>query len=97
MAQEEDDKETFVALYDFQAGGENQLSLKKGNLYFLLNIIINTILHRYQFVNIVHLTYLFFNISKQVNKYVSLVTTRVENGARLSRAPIKGDGYHRIM
>lgn len=31
LAQEEDD-ELFVALYDFQAGGENQLSLKKGNI-----------------------------------------------------------------
>lgn len=28
---EEDDPQLFVALYDFQAGGENQLSLKKGN------------------------------------------------------------------
>lgn len=45
LAQEEDDPQLFVALYDFQAGGENQLSLKKGNLYFLLNIIINTIFH----------------------------------------------------
>nr|CAD7396685.1 unnamed protein product [Timema poppensis] len=31
LAQEEDDKELFVALYDFHAGGENQLSLRKGN------------------------------------------------------------------
>ena len=31
MAQEEDDPQLFVALYDFQAGGENQLSLKKGD------------------------------------------------------------------
>lgn len=31
LAQEEDDPQLFVALYDFQAGGENQLSLKKGN------------------------------------------------------------------
>ncbi|XP_045489905.1 tyrosine-protein kinase Abl isoform X4 [Pieris rapae] len=30
--QEEDDPQLFVALYDFQAGGENQLSLKKGRL-----------------------------------------------------------------
>lgn len=29
--QEDDDPQLFVALYDFQAGGENQLSLKKGN------------------------------------------------------------------
>lgn len=29
---EEDDPQLFVALYDFQAGGENQLSLKKGIL-----------------------------------------------------------------
>ncbi|CAG4984802.1 unnamed protein product [Parnassius apollo] len=28
--QEDDDPQLFVALYDFQAGGENQLSLKKG-------------------------------------------------------------------
>lgn len=32
LAQEEDDPQLFVALYDFQAGGENQLSLKKGAL-----------------------------------------------------------------
>ena len=32
LAQEDDsDPQLFVALYDFQAGGENQLSLKKGN------------------------------------------------------------------
>lgn len=31
LAQEEDDPQLFVALYDFQAGGENQLSLKKGS------------------------------------------------------------------
>ncbi|KAL1517707.1 hypothetical protein ABEB36_001439 [Hypothenemus hampei] len=30
LTQEEDDPQLFVALYDFQAGGENQLSLKKG-------------------------------------------------------------------
>lgn len=30
LAQEEDDPQLFVALYDFQAGGENQLTLKKG-------------------------------------------------------------------
>lgn len=30
LAQEENDPQLFVALYDFQAGGENQLSLKKG-------------------------------------------------------------------
>lgn len=33
LAQEEDDPQLFVALYDFQAGGENQLSLKKGIIY----------------------------------------------------------------
>lgn len=38
LAQEEDDPQLFVALYDFQAGGENQLSLKKGELRFLLCI-----------------------------------------------------------
>ena len=34
---EEDDPQLFVALYDFQAGGENQLSLKKGqqNLFYI--------------------------------------------------------------
>lgn len=38
LAQEEDDPQLFVALYDFQAGGENQLSLKKGiTAYFLLS------------------------------------------------------------
>lgn len=34
LAQEEDDPQLFVALYDFQAGGENQLSLKKGNYFW---------------------------------------------------------------
>ena len=28
--EDDDDPQLFVALYDFQAGGENQLSLKKG-------------------------------------------------------------------
>ena len=28
--EEEEDPQLFVALYDFQSGGENQLSLKKG-------------------------------------------------------------------
>ena len=28
----DEDPQLFVALYDFQAGGENQLSLKKGNI-----------------------------------------------------------------
>jgi len=32
LTQEDDDPQLFVALYDFQAGGENQLSLKKGNV-----------------------------------------------------------------
>lgn len=36
--QEEDDPQLFVALYDFQAGGENQLSLKKGELYFTASL-----------------------------------------------------------
>jgi len=30
QSQEDDDPQLFVALYDFQAGGDNQLSLKKG-------------------------------------------------------------------
>ena len=30
-AASDEDPQLFVALYDFQAGGENQLSLKKGN------------------------------------------------------------------
>ena len=30
-AADEEDPQLYVALYDFQAGGENQLSLKKGN------------------------------------------------------------------
>lgn len=34
LAQEEDDPQLFVALYDFQAGGENQLTLKKGKFVF---------------------------------------------------------------
>lgn len=33
LTQEDDDPQLFVALYDFQAGGENQLSLKKGKFY----------------------------------------------------------------
>jgi abelson tyrosine-protein kinase 1 len=37
LAQEEDDPQLFVALYDFQAGGENQLSLKKGE-FFIPNL-----------------------------------------------------------
>ncbi len=28
--EDEEDPQLFVALYDFQSGGENQLSLKKG-------------------------------------------------------------------
>lgn len=73
LAQEEDDPQLFVALYDFQAGGENQLSLKKGNLYFLLNIIIDTIFHKMHKCRSINIAYfkLFFNISEQVNKYVS--------------------------
>ncbi|XP_011636664.1 tyrosine-protein kinase Abl isoform X4 [Pogonomyrmex barbatus] len=35
--QEEDDPQLFVALYDFQAGGENQLSLKKGEQVRILS------------------------------------------------------------
>ncbi|XP_039229943.1 tyrosine-protein kinase Abl isoform X5 [Drosophila yakuba] len=34
---EEDDPQLFVALYDFQAGGENQLSLKKGEQVRILS------------------------------------------------------------
>jgi hypothetical protein len=30
VEEEEEDPQLFVALYDFQSGGENQLSLKKG-------------------------------------------------------------------
>ncbi|XP_048267058.1 tyrosine-protein kinase Abl isoform X8 [Bombus terrestris] len=37
LAQEEDDPQLFVALYDFQAGGENQLSLKKGEQVRILS------------------------------------------------------------
>ncbi|XP_039287602.1 tyrosine-protein kinase Abl isoform X2 [Nilaparvata lugens] len=36
-AQEDDDPQLFVALYDFQAGGENQLSLKKGEQVRILS------------------------------------------------------------
>lgn len=32
LTQEDDDPQLFVALYDFQAAGENQLSLKKGKI-----------------------------------------------------------------
>ena len=34
--QGEDDPNLFVALYDFQAGGENQLSIVKGIIYYTL-------------------------------------------------------------
>lgn len=34
---EEDDPQLFVALYDFSAGGENQLSLKKGQQVRILS------------------------------------------------------------
>ncbi|XP_060520984.1 tyrosine-protein kinase Abl isoform X2 [Cylas formicarius] len=37
LVQEEDDPQLFVALYDFQAGGENQLSLKKGEQVRILS------------------------------------------------------------
>ncbi|XP_011502462.1 PREDICTED: tyrosine-protein kinase Abl [Ceratosolen solmsi marchali] len=37
LAQEEDDPQLFVALYDFQAGGENQLGLKKGEQVRILS------------------------------------------------------------
>lgn len=37
LAQEEDDPQLFVALYDFQAGGENQLNLKKGEQIRILS------------------------------------------------------------
>ncbi|XP_020297627.1 tyrosine-protein kinase Abl isoform X2 [Pseudomyrmex gracilis] len=37
LSQEEDDPQLFVALYDFQAGGENQLSLKKGEQVRILS------------------------------------------------------------
>ncbi|KAK0082840.1 hypothetical protein PV325_009767 [Microctonus aethiopoides] len=37
LAQEDDDPQLFVALYDFQAGGENQLSLKKGEQVRILS------------------------------------------------------------
>lgn len=73
LAQEEDDPQLFVALYDFQAGGENQLSLKKGNIYFLLNIT-NTIFYKMcicQSLNIAYFKCSFFYVSQQVNKYVS--------------------------
>ena len=43
LAQEEDDPQLFVALYDFQAGGENQLSLKKGteNVFYLSSQVLD--------------------------------------------------------
>lgn len=43
LAQEEDDPQLFVALYDFQAGGENQLSLKKGieNVIYLGSLVLD--------------------------------------------------------
>lgn len=40
LAQEEDDPQLFVALYDFQAGGENQLSLKKGKTTLSLLFVV---------------------------------------------------------
>lgn len=47
LAQDEDDPQLFVALYDFQAGGENQLSLKKGVLRYFFFI---PTLHQPKFV-----------------------------------------------
>ncbi|XP_014292361.1 tyrosine-protein kinase Abl isoform X2 [Halyomorpha halys] len=37
LSQEEDDPQLFVALYDFQASGENQLTLKKGEQVRILS------------------------------------------------------------
>ncbi|XP_025410631.1 tyrosine-protein kinase Abl isoform X2 [Sipha flava] len=37
QSQEDDDPQLFVALYDFQAGGDNQLSLKKGEQVRILS------------------------------------------------------------
>ena len=34
---EEEDPSLFVALYDFQAGGDNQLSLRQGEQLFMLS------------------------------------------------------------
>lgn len=39
QSQEDDDPQLFVALYDFQAGGDNQLSLKKGYFCESLKLI----------------------------------------------------------
>ena len=39
VGSEPDDPNLFVALYDFQSGGENQLSLAKGKEYYCLMII----------------------------------------------------------
>ena len=36
VGSEPDDPNLFVALYDFQSGGENQLSLAKGKTYYCL-------------------------------------------------------------
>lgn len=33
LSQDENDAQLFVALYDFQSGGENQLSLRKGKKF----------------------------------------------------------------
>jgi len=42
---EPDDPNLFVALYDFQSGGENQLSLAKGEAYYLTDeYLINKLL-----------------------------------------------------
>ena len=43
--QHEDDPNLFVALYDFQAGGDNQISIVKGYLLHIHHIFIfNTIM-----------------------------------------------------
>ena len=34
--QQDDDPNLFVALYDFQAGGDNQLTICKGKSYVIL-------------------------------------------------------------
>ena len=45
-AQDEDgDPQLFVSLYDFQAGGENQLDLKKGEQVRLTTIKTNQLGH----------------------------------------------------
>lgn len=50
---DDDDPQLFVALYDFQAGGDNQLSLKKGSFRLFSSMIIIIDLWSFFFLHVV--------------------------------------------